>query len=82
MEQGSKIKMEPTGIDELIQSKKCLDMLHDGVCYELHDNVYVDTQDDNVAEINALTSAIVEVFYAWLRYNNISIEISNIKESK
>ena len=74
--------MESITIDELIRSKKCLDMLHDGVCYELHDNMYVDTQDDNVVEINALTPAIVEVFYAWLRYNNISIEIGNIRESE
>lgn len=66
--------MEKITIDELIKSKKCLDMLHDGVRYELIDSIYIDTHDEDIREgINVLTPAIVEVFYAWLRHNNIKI---------
>lgn len=68
--------MEEITIDELIRNKKCLDMINDGVRFELTDSIYVDTQDDTREGINALTLAIVEVFYAWLRHNNIKIKFN------
>lgn len=66
--------MKEITINELIESKKCLDTLHDGVRYELIDSIYNDTQDEDIKErINILTLAIVQVFYVWLRHNNIKI---------
>lgn len=72
--------MEQITINELIRNKRCLDTLYNGVHYELNDNIHVDTQDDTREGINALTLAILQVFYAWLRQNNIKIDTDKIKD--
>lgn len=74
--------MESITIDELIKSKKCLDMLHDDVRYELIDSIYIDTQDEEIRDgVNVLTTAIVQIFYAWLRANDIKIELDRIRQN-
>lgn len=59
-------------IDELIKQKRCLDILFDGVEAEIGDNINVDM---DIAKRQVLTKAIIEIFYAWLRHNNIEIEL-------
>ena len=68
--------MEEITIDELIRSKICLDTIDNGVCFELYNSKIVDAGDYNRKEINDLTLGIVEVFYAWLRHNNIKISFN------
>jgi len=69
--------MDEVTIHELIKYKKCLDKLYDGVNFELHDSIYVDTQDNNMEGIDCLTKAIIEVFYAWLNYHDIKINLKD-----
>lgn len=72
--------MEEITIDELIRSKICLDTIDNGVCFELYNSKIVDAGDYNRKEVNDLILGIVEVFYAWLRHNNIKIDINSKKE--
>lgn len=59
-------------IDELIKQRRCLDILFDGVEAEIGDNINVDM---DIAKRQVLTKAIIEFFYAWLRHNDIEIEL-------
>jgi len=68
--------MNEVTIDELIKIGRCSDTLYDGVHYELNDNIHVDVTRE---EINALTLAIIHVFYAWMRQNNINIDLDKLE---
>jgi len=68
--------MKEITTDELTKLGKCLDTLYDGVHYELNNDIHAYLARE---EINALTLTITHVFYAWMRQNNINIDLDKLE---